>query len=166
MEIERKYLLKRIPDNLAQYTHHDIIQAYILNYDPVLRIRRWDDDYILTYKSKGMMSRIEEELPLNKESFEKLLKKTEGIIISKTRYIIPDNKGNTIELDCFHDELEGVYLAEVEFKDEESANAYTPEDWFYKDVTFDGTFHNSRISTADTDEIRRIIEVSKEGFKC
>ena len=126
MEIERKYLLKSIPDNLEQYTRHEIIQAYLLNNDPVLRIRKWDDDYILTYKSKGMMSRIEEELPLNKESFDKLLAKTEGRIISKTRYIIPDNKGNTIELDCFHGELEGVYLAEVEFKDEASANANAP----------------------------------------
>ena len=165
MEIERKFLLKRIPDNLDQYKHHEIIQAYILNYDPVIRIRKWDDEYILTYKSKGMMSRIEEELPLNEDAFDKLLKKTEGITISKTRYIIPDSKGNTIELDCFHNELEGVYLAEVEFEDEASANAYTPEDWFYKDVTFDGSFHNSRISTASPEELNNILLISKEGFK-
>lgn len=56
MEIERKFLIKDLPKDLTSYPCSQIEQAY-LNENPVLRIRRKDDDYILTYKSKGMMAR-------------------------------------------------------------------------------------------------------------
>lgn len=38
-------------ENLDSYPFHLIEQAY-LNTDPVLRIRRQDDEYYLTYKGK------------------------------------------------------------------------------------------------------------------
>ena len=49
MEIERKFLIKkdRFPDNLAQYPCHEIEQGYLCT-EPVVRIRRQDDSYILT----------------------------------------------------------------------------------------------------------------------
>ena len=51
MEIERKYLIKQLPENLTSFEHHLIEQGYLCT-EPVVRIRRQDDDYILTYKSK------------------------------------------------------------------------------------------------------------------
>lgn len=51
MEIERKFTVKALPENLDSYPFHLIEQAY-LNTDPVLRIRRQDDEYYLTYKGK------------------------------------------------------------------------------------------------------------------
>ena len=51
MEIERKFTVKALPENLDSYPFHLIEQAY-LNTDPVLRIRRQDDAYYLTYKGK------------------------------------------------------------------------------------------------------------------
>ena len=54
MEIERKYLIKTLPEHLEQYPCKVIEQGY-LNTNPVVRIRRSNDDYILTYKGKGMM---------------------------------------------------------------------------------------------------------------
>ena len=62
MEIERKFLLNKLPDNLSDYPHHDIEQAYLCR-NPVVRIRRQDDDYILTYKGGGKMIREEYNLP-------------------------------------------------------------------------------------------------------
>ena len=53
MEIERKFTVKALPENLDSYPFHLIEQAY-LNTDPVLRIRRQDDEYYLTYKGKGL----------------------------------------------------------------------------------------------------------------
>ena len=64
MEIERKFTVKALPENLDSYPFHLIEQAY-LNTDPVLRIRRQDDEYYLTYKGKGLMAREEYNLPLN-----------------------------------------------------------------------------------------------------
>ena len=49
MEIERKYLIHELPFDLSEYPCHEIEQAY-LNTDPVIRIRRQDSEYYLTYK--------------------------------------------------------------------------------------------------------------------
>ena len=56
MEIERKYLLDQLPENLTSYPCKKIEQGY-LSTEPVVRIRRSDDEYYLTYKSKGLMVR-------------------------------------------------------------------------------------------------------------
>ena len=44
MEIERKFLIKELPENLEAYPSHLIEQAYLCT-KPVVRIRRQDDDY-------------------------------------------------------------------------------------------------------------------------
>ena len=56
MEIERKYLISSVPFALSSYPCRKIEQGY-LSTAPVVRIRRDNNDYILTYKSKGMMIR-------------------------------------------------------------------------------------------------------------
>lgn len=144
MEIERKFTIKTMPD-LTAFPSKKIVQAY-LNTDPVIRIRKENEDYYLTYKGKGLLAREEYNLPLNRESFEHLLKKADGIIISKTRYCIP-YKNHTIELDIFEDDLAPLVIAEVEFESEKEAVAFTPPDWFLKDVTYDKRYHNSNLST-------------------
>lgn len=150
MEIERKFTVKELP-NLEEYSFHVITQAY-LNRDPVMRIRRQDEDYYFTYKSKGLLAREEYNLPLNKESFDNLLPKAEGRIISKKRYLIPYEK-YTIELDIFEGDLadfEGsgkpLIIAEVEFESIEEAHAFVPPAWFDEDVTENTKYHNSNLS--------------------
>ncbi len=145
MEIERKYLIRQLPFSPESYPFHLIQQAY-LNTDPVIRIRREDNSYYLTYKSKGLMSREEYNLPLTAEAYEHLKPKADGILITKDRYVIPEKGGLFIELDIFHGEYEGVLLAEVEFPTEEAANAYTAPEWFGEDVTYSTKYHNSTMS--------------------
>ena len=145
MEIERKFLIPALPDNLDSYSFHLIEQGYLCT-DPVVRIRRQDDDYILTYKGKGMMCREEYNLPLNKEAYEHLKQKIDGNLISKKRYLIPTDHDLTIELDVFFAPFETLCLAEVEFPTEEDANTFVPPGWFGKDVTMDGHYHNSYLS--------------------
>lgn len=147
MEIERKYLVNKenLPENLEQFSSRRIEQGYLCT-EPVVRIRRQNDEYFLTYKSKGLMSREEYNLPLTKEAYEHLKPKADGIVISKTRYLIPEKNGLTIELDVFHDDYEGLLLAEVEFSSEEEANTYVAPEWFGEDVTFSSEYHNSTLS--------------------
>ncbi len=145
MEIERKYLIDRLPENLNSYPCRKIQQAY-LNTAPVIRIRRQDNDYFLTYKGGGLMVREEYNLPLNKESYEHLKEKADGIILSKTRYLIPLNDRLTVELDVFDPPYENLYLAEIEFETEEEAINFTPPAWFGEDVTFSSKYHNSVLS--------------------
>lgn len=143
MEIERKFTIRELPENLESYPHVEITQAYLCT-EPVMRIRKQDEEYIFTYKGKGLMVREEYNLPLTKEAFDKLLPKAEGHIISKTRYQIP--LGNlVIELDLFQSPTD-LIMAEVEFPDEETANAFTPPAWFDRDVTNDPAYHNSNMS--------------------
>lgn len=159
MEIERKFTVKKLPENLSQYPCHIIEQAY-LNTDPVVRIRRQDDDYYLTYKGKGLMAREEYNLPLNEPSYYHLREKADGNVISKKRYVIPidnptfvsdcaeniDQISLCVELDIFEAPFAPLVIAEVEFPSEETANAFIPLDWFGQDVTNDPSYHNSNLS--------------------
>lgn len=152
MEIERKFLIRQLPDNLESYPFHQIEQGYLCT-DPVVRIRRQDETYYLTYKSKGLMVREEYNLPLTKEAYAHLLPKIDGILIAKKRYLIPvdpdislQTAGLTIELDIFEGELSPLVLAEVEFSTEEEANQFVPPEWFGEDVTYSVDYHNSVLS--------------------
>ena len=147
VEIERKFLVEKnaLPANLEEFPCQIIEQGYICT-DPVIRIRRTDDHYTLTVKSSGLLAREEFELPLSGDSYARLLPKTEGILIRKKRYRIPEEGGLTIELDVFEGEYEGLYLAEVEFSSKEAAFAYEPQPWMGKDVTENGRYQNSRLS--------------------
>ena len=145
MEIERKFVPNVLPENLEQYKHYKIEQAY-LNTAPVIRIRKQDDEYILTYKGGGMMSREEYNLPLNEQSYQHLLTKADGNIITKTRFMIPIHDGLTAELDIFEGKFEGMLLVEVEFESENQAISFTPPAWFGEDVTRNPKYHNSYLS--------------------
>ena len=109
MEIERKYLIKKLPEDLAQYPHMEMEQAYLCT-EPVVRVRKEGEDYVLTYKSKGLMVREEYNLPLTKESYEHLLEKADGTVITKTRYRIPEKNGLTIERMFFTEDMEDCFL--------------------------------------------------------
>ncbi len=158
MEIERKFLIGHIPELLDSYPHIEIEQGYI-NTAPVLRIRRWNDTYLFTYKSAGLMSREEVELPLTAEAYQHLVPKCDGNLISKTRYQIPEEHGYTIELDLFHGAFDGLALAEVEFPSEDAAHAYLPPDWFTCEVTLEPAFHNSQMSN---DQPEHILSLAKQ----
>lgn len=159
MEIERKFLIKELPENLSSYQCLTIEQAYLCT-DPVVRIRRQDQAFYLTYKGKGLLAREEYNLPLNEQAYRHLLEKADGLIISKKRYLIPIVKPSftedfrginqslnlTIELDIFAPPLAPLILAEVEFPDEETANAFLPPNWLSEDVTNDPRYHNSNLS--------------------
>ena len=139
MEIERKFLVKEIPDKreLEKYTCLSIEQGYLCR-KPVIRIRKQEKEYWLTYKGQGFMAREEYNLPLNLEAYEHLK--------TKKRYIIPIENGLKVELDIFEGFHKGKILAEVEFPDEETAVNFQPLSWFGEDVTYQEEYHNSNMS--------------------
>lgn len=156
MEIERKFTIKQLPEELDKYPSRYIEQGY-LNALPVVRVRKEDDEYYLTYKGSGMMAREEFNLPLTKDAYYHLREKTDGKIISKRRYLIPlpnpaVQEGSrkppadyslTIELDVFDPPFAPLIMAEVEFGSKEAAEAFVPPDWFDEDVTYRQEYHNS-----------------------
>ena len=82
MEIERKYLVSEVPANLKDY-HCRVIEQGYLSTHPVVRVRKDNDSYYLTYKGSGMMAREEYNLPLTAESYEHLLAKQTAILSPK-----------------------------------------------------------------------------------
>ena len=145
MEIERKFLIKKLPNNLSQYQCKKIAQGYICT-NPVVRIRKSDDEYYLTYKGKGLMAREEHNLPLTKEGYEHMLPKIDGRLIEKSRYLIPLGGKLTAELDIFEGDLAPLIIVEVEFDSIDAANCFIPPEWFGEDVTESRKYHNSNLA--------------------
>lgn len=147
MEIERKFRISRLPNNIEQYDKKEIEQAYLC-VDPVVRIRKSNEEYYMTYKSpikkdSDILVNQEVEVNLTKDSYDHLRKKADYNLISKTRYLIPLEDGHTAELDCFHGILEGLTFVEVEFASEKDANAFNKPDWFAEDVSRDKRYKNN-----------------------
>ena len=142
MEIERKFLIKELPD-LSKYDYVDIEQGYLCTH-PVVRIRKKNDKYILTYKGSGLLAHEEIEANLTEDGYNHLVKKIDGNLIVKKRYLIP-LEPYTVELDVFSGHMEGLIMAEVEFPTVEEANSFTPPAWFAKEVTDDRRYHNSEM---------------------
>ena len=143
VEIEKKYKVIKLPEDIEKYKKIEIEQSY-LNHGskPTLRIRKYnEDEYILSYKArkkeyKEDLSVCDEvELPLSQKSYEHLRKKVDGRTIYKTRYVIPLDDGLKVEIDKFKEFFDGVCFAEIEFKSEEQANSYKIPDWLGEDIS-------------------------------
>jgi adenylate cyclase len=168
MEIEKKYQIKEMPCLDGAMTK-EMEQGYLCT-DPVVRIRRSNDKYILTCKSfDGMIGERradvrmcqEYEINLPEESYKHLRQKVDGGLISKTRYIIPLADGHIAELDVFHGIYEGVVFAEIEFSSEEQAyNTELPK-WFGKEVSSKIT--NSDMAFSNSKDVLKLIEDIKTG---
>lgn len=148
MEIERKFTVKHVPENIGDFPYHIIEQAYLTT-EPVIRVRREDDKYYMTYKGTGgtntSLSHEEYNLPLTKEAYDTLASKADGSVICKKRYLIP-YEDVTIELDVFDKPFEPLVIAEVEFESVEKADAFNPPDWFMEDVTDRREYRNAYLS--------------------
>ncbi len=188
-EIERKWRVRRLPEDYHRYPSKLLEQAYLCQ-NPTLRIRKESsisgegekssisdgkesrifggeekssisdrnekgsisegkaqEEYIFCYKGRGRLPREEYNLPLTKEAYETLVRKTEGRVIRKRRYAIPYGS-YTVELDIFQGELEGLCYAEVEFPSEEEALSFQPLDWFSEELTGEKGYSNAELSFA------------------
>jgi adenylate cyclase len=111
-----------------------------------VRVRRRGDQAYLTVKAGGGRVRVEEEIEIDGDRFERLWPLTEGRRIEKTRYEIDAGDGLVIELDVYTGALDGLVTAEVEFDSEEAADAFEPPDWLGEDVTEDLRYKNQRLA--------------------
>lgn len=155
MEIEQKYRVRTMPD-LSGCEKLEMEQGYLCT-DPVVRIRKCNDRYILTYKNRNgiepstVAAQInqEVEMPLTETSYLHLREKVDGNRISKTRYRISLPDGHVGELDIFHGKLEGLVFIEVEFAQKEDMEQFSPPGWFGENVSRDRRYSNSYLSTCE-----------------
>ena len=148
MEIERKFVLDRLPDDLDGHPHRRIEQGYVA-IDPLgteVRLRRMDDDRTLTVKAGAGLVRVEEALALGAADFDALWPLTRDRRIVKTRYRVPLDDGLTAEVDIYEGALAGLLVAEVEFADEAASEAFAAPDWLGREVTGDDRYANRELA--------------------
>ena len=163
MEIERKWLLqaKDVPYTLDELEAYGIEQAYV-SFHPTVRVRALKDrqgneSFVLTVKSGSKsadgLAREEFELPIDSDGYETLLRKAEGSVIRKTRYLFRRADGLLEEIDVFHDALEGLCYLEIEFPTVEQARAFPSPAWTQRDVTSEKRFRNSALARDGMPEV-------------
>ena len=150
-EIERKFLVRTLPDGLDGYRHRAVVQGYLQGAadGTHVRLRRLDGrqgaQYVLTVKQGRGLRRTEVEVELSEDQFAALWPLTAGRRVRKVRYYVPLD-GATVELDVYQDQLDGLCTAEAEFEDEAAATAWPVPDWFGRDVTDDDRYGNVRLA--------------------
>ena len=147
-EIERKFLVRKLPADLAAFPSTEIAQGYLVSLDEGLqvRLRKKREEYSLTYKRGLGNVREEREVALTAEQFATLWPATEGKRLSKTRYEIPFGD-RVVEIDIYSGKHAGLVVADVEFDDEESALNFQPPDWLGDDVTGDPRYSNELLTS-------------------
>ncbi len=158
-EIERRFLLSNdlfesFDIDLNVLESCEIMQGY-LNIDPAIRIRKKNDKYYFCVKSSSKnkegiaLERVEYEIEISIEVFNSLLEKCDGIILEKSRYILPykfDNNCYNIEIDVFHKDYEGLIIAEVEFQSLDAANGFVPPAFLNNEITGIKGYSNADLS--------------------
>lgn len=147
-EIEKKYLVKTIPQNLNIKDSKTIYQTYLAIGDEEIRIRKTVDEnneeFVMTIKQGNGLVRLENEFPIEKDTYNQLLQK-DAIQLVKTRktIVIQDKE---FELDTYHNLKDwGMMTIEIEFKSEEEALSFVPPLWFGEDVTGDKKYKNQSL---------------------
>jgi hypothetical protein len=127
MEIERKFLLSKLPTSITPY-QQSIVYEFYLTTEPTVRLSERTDsdtglrDYKMTVKGDGQLSRFESEIPITEKFFKDVTNCFAHILIKKNylKYFLEDN--HTLEISIVDN---GVFVyGEVEFKTEEEANAF------------------------------------------
>ena len=144
IEIERKFLVKKIPHDDIIYSHK-IRQGYIAkNKDRVIRIRQKENEYYITIKGNKIgISRFEFEYTIPKDDAKILLENfCQNKLIEKTRHYI-ENRGHTWEVDVFHGNNKGLIVAEIELGSEDQT-FHTPS-WIDYEVTDQERYYNMNL---------------------
>jgi adenylate cyclase len=146
IETERKFLVKGEFRHLS-VQKIEITQFYLVK-DLVrtIRIRISDLEAFITIKSKtpeGTFSRNEWEYQIPVSDAESMLQLCLPGKIVKTRYLVPSGK-HIFEVDLFHEENEGLIIAELELSSENER--FEKPDWLGEEVTGDPGYYNSNLA--------------------
>lgn len=166
-EIERKYAVNYLPEDLKIADILDIEQAFIYKDDKtVIRIRKIQNknskniEYIYTVKTMGgiayhkdstVANAYEIESYIQEEDFNELIKNRISSIIKKTRMIIPIENNLKVEMDIYKDYLQNLITAEVEFPNEDIVNNFQKPEWLGEEMKYK-ELSNWRLSNMTKEE--------------
>lgn len=171
-EIERKYAVKYIPENI-NFDKIINIEQFFIYHDKrtLIRLRKIAEinntlnvntEYIYTLKTTGdiqydnsysMGRKYEIESNIEEKEYSSLIGRKISNTINKTRIVIPIPNKLKAEIDVFHGYLEGLITVEVEFEDLNQANNFLKPDWFGEELGY------KELSN------RKLSEMTKEEFE-
>ena len=135
-EIERKFLLPQAPGWLSEHPAVRIEQGYLaIDEEVEVRLRRTEEERVLTAKRGRGEVREEIEIALEREQFEVLWPLTEARRLVKTRTLVPIDSGLQVEVDVFEGALQGLVIGEVEFDSPEQSGDFDPPEWLGGEIT-------------------------------
>lgn len=145
-EIERKFLLAVLPDDLQQHPYKAISQGYISTAsEGEVRVRRQGSAHVLTVKKGSGLRRTEVEINLDEEQFSALWELTANRRIEKTRYDY-QYLDTLIEIDVYRNSLAPLMLAEVEFRSIEESRHFSIPSFFGREVTDERSYKNAALA--------------------
>jgi adenylate cyclase len=147
-EIERKFLLKQLPERLKQARRCVIAQGYLAA-EPGgrhVRLRKRGKTASLTFKMGRGAHREEREIKLSPKQFAALWPATVGRRLYKLRYEVPW-KNFLIEIDIYRRKHKGLVVAEVEFPNRTACRKFKAPAWFGREVTGNKRYSNVRLAT-------------------
>ena len=146
VEIERKFLVRNDDWRKFAVSSSDIRQAY-LDSNPKVSIRvriRDNSRATLTLKSSpSALRRLELEYPIPTFEAEALMPLRQGMIVEKTRHIIPCDD-LTWEVDEFIGANEGLVIAEIELPNEH--HPVERPAWIGPEVTGQRQYYNGSLA--------------------
>ena len=149
LELEKTYLVRRLPPGLDACPHKEIVDMYIpaAGTHPTLRVRKNGDRYEITKKQPAKegdaSEQTEHTIKLTKEEYDALAH-VRSKRARKIRYIYM-YEGVKGEVDVFQDELAGLVLVDFEFADPKKKDAFAMPDFCLADVTQDETFAGGKL---------------------
>lgn len=167
IELERKYLAKRIPEGLESCRSEEIVDIYIPEaaHHPVTRIRKKGDKYEMTKKTpvKGAdrSRQLEQTIILDKEEFDALAE-IAGKRVRKLRYYW-NYDGLMAEVSVFQDALEGLVDIDFEFETIEEKNAFEMPEFCLAEVTQEDFIAGGMVCGKSYEDIEP--ELEKFGYK-
>jgi len=148
IEIERKFLVTQAPGDLDRHPARAVRQGYLAveGGGNEVRVRQIGDATVLTVKRGAGRTRIEEEVVIDRDAFDRLWPLTEGRRVEKVRHLVPAGDGLVLEVDVYEGDLAGLVVAEIEFPSEAAADAWAPPAWLGAEVTTDERYKNHHLA--------------------
>ncbi len=156
-EIERKFLLETLPEDLKYIQKARIKQGYLaLEKDREVRLRQKEKTCYQTVKIGSGLRRKELETEISQSQFDLFWEATEGLRLEKIRYTTLWQEME-VEIDAYQGSLQGLYTAEVEFVDKKEAALFQPPPYFGEEVTFDKRYMNRSLARIDAHQLHQLL---------
>jgi CYTH domain-containing protein len=140
LEIERKWLIPKIPKKLIKGMKPQIINQAYLNYMLETRIREYTDTnkYLLTIKGAGDLSRPEVNIDIDRDRYLELYHEfayKKGALVKEYYRVMVDNY--LVEIS----KVDNAFIyAEIEFDSVVDSYNFKPFKWFGEEITYSNEY--------------------------